>query len=97
MTPTGQGPIKLRIAEAVEPELFIDEAELSDVVVRTIHRIDELDDGRRRVVYRMEISGPAADTVGPELGPVISGDFPETLSALAQHAEREAHERGTRS
>jgi hypothetical protein len=36
----------------------------------------------------MEISGPAADTVGPEIGPQISADFPETLAALAQHAER---------
>jgi hypothetical protein len=29
--------------------------------------------------YRMEITGPAADTVGPELGQQISGDFPEAL------------------
>jgi hypothetical protein len=36
----------------------------------------------------MEISGPAADTVGPELGPKISGDFPEVLSALVERAER---------
>jgi hypothetical protein len=35
----------------------------------------------------MEISGPAADTVGPELGPQISGDFPETLAALVRRAE----------
>jgi hypothetical protein len=36
----------------------------------------------------MEISGPAADNVGPELGPQISGDFPETLAALVETAER---------
>jgi hypothetical protein len=36
----------------------------------------------------MEISGPAADSVGPELGPQISGDFPETLTALVERAER---------
>ncbi len=35
----------------------------------------------------MEINGPAADTVGPELGPEISGDFPETLAALTERAE----------
>jgi uncharacterized protein YndB with AHSA1/START domain len=88
MTPVGQDPIELRIAEAVEPELFVDEAKLGDVVVRTIHRVEDLEGDRRRVVYRMEISGSAADSVGPELGPQISGDFPETLSALVQHAER---------
>jgi hypothetical protein len=36
----------------------------------------------------MGISAPAADTAGPELGPQISGDFPETLSALVERAER---------
>jgi uncharacterized protein YndB with AHSA1/START domain len=88
MTPVGQDPIELRIVEAVEPDLFVDEAALADVVIRTIHRAERLEDNRTRVVYRMEISGPAADSVGPELGPQISGDFPQTLSALVGHAER---------
>jgi hypothetical protein len=88
MTPDGQDPVELRIAEAVEPELFVDEADLGDVVVRTAHRVERLEGDRNRIVYRMEISGPAADRVGPELGPQISGDFPDTLAALAQRAER---------
>jgi len=88
MTPAGQDPVELRIAEAVEPDLFVDEADLGDVVVRTIHRVERLEGDRNRVIYRMEISGPAADSVGPDLGPQISGDFPETLAALVQHAER---------
>jgi hypothetical protein len=88
MTPVGQGPVALRIAEAVEPDLFVDEAEFADVVVRTVHRVEPLEGDRIRIVYRMEISGPAADGVGPEIGPQISADFPETLAALAQHAER---------
>jgi len=88
MTPEGQEPVELRIAEAVEPELFVDEADLGDVVVRTVHRVEPLGDERNRIVYRMEITGPSADTVGPELGPQISGDFPETLAALVKRAER---------
>jgi hypothetical protein len=88
MTPIGQDPVELRIAEAVEPDLFVDEANLGDVVVRTIHRVERLEGDRSRVTYRMEISGPAADSVGPELGPQISADFPQTLAALVQHAER---------
>ena len=88
MTPAGQEPVELRIAEAVEPGLFVDEADLGDVVVRTIHCVERLEGDRNRVVYRMEISGPAADSVGPELGPQISADFPETLAALVDHAER---------
>ena len=87
MTPVGDDPVELRIAEAVEPEMFVDEAALGDVLVRTIHRVERGGGEHNRVVYRMEISGPAADTVGPELGPQISGDFRETLAALVQHAE----------
>jgi hypothetical protein len=57
------------------------------VTVRTTHRVERTGDGAR-IVYRMEITGPEADTVGPELGPQISGDFPEVLQALAERAER---------
>lgn len=87
MTPIGQEPIELRIAEAVKPELFVDEADLGQIVVRTIHRAEQSDGGRTRVTYRMEITGPAADTLGPQIGPEISGDFPETLAALVERAE----------
>jgi hypothetical protein len=87
MTPIGQEPIELRLAEAVEPGLFVDEADLGEIVVRTIHRADELDRGRTRVTYRMEITGPASDTLGPQIGPEISGDFPQTLAALVELAQ----------
>ena len=88
MTPLGAEPVELRIRDAVEPKQFVDEADLGEIVVRTSHRVDRATPDRSRIVYRMEISGPAADTVGPELGPQISGDFPETLAALAARAER---------
>ncbi len=88
MTPHGQEPIELRIADAVEPELFVDEAHLGDVVVRTIHRLEPLYDDRTRVVYRMEIAGPGADKLGPQIGPEISADFPQVLAALVDLAER---------
>jgi hypothetical protein len=67
--------------------LFVDEADLGEIVVRTIHRVEELDQGRRRVMYRMEITGSAADTLGPQIGPEISGDFPQVLAALVERAE----------
>jgi hypothetical protein len=87
MTSVDGDVVELRIAEASQPELFVDEAELGDITVRTMHRVEPADGDRRRIVYRMEISGPAADRVGPELGPQISGDFPDTLAALVQRAE----------
>jgi len=87
MTPIGEEAVELRIAEAVEPELFVDEAELGEIVVRTVHRVERLDGERARVTYRMEITGAAADTLGAQIGPEISGDFPQTLAALAERAE----------
>jgi hypothetical protein len=87
MTPIGDEPVELRIAEAVEPELFVDEAELDEIVVRTTHRVQPLDGEHARVTYRMEITGPAADTLGAQIGPEISADFPQTLAALAERAE----------
>ena len=87
MTPVGQEPIELTIAEAAEPELFIDEADFGDVVVRTTHRVERLNRERSQVTYEMEISGPEADTLGPQIGPEISADFPQTLAALVARAE----------
>jgi hypothetical protein len=87
MTPIGQEPIELRIAEAAEPELFVDEADLGDIVVRTTHRVQRIDGERLQITYRMEIAGPQADVLGPQIGPEISADFPQTLAALAERAE----------
>jgi uncharacterized protein YndB with AHSA1/START domain len=88
MTPKGDDAVELAIVEAVEPTLFVDEADGGDFVVRTTHRVEPLDAERNRVVYRMEITGPAADTVGPQIGPEISGDFPQVLAALVALAEQ---------
>jgi|SRR5947207_11323839 len=82
MTPAGQDPVRLRLVEVVEDEVFVDEADLGDVVVRTAHRLERLDGGGTRVTYRMEITGPAADEMGPQVGPAITADFPETMAAL---------------
>jgi uncharacterized protein YndB with AHSA1/START domain len=87
MTPNGDEPIELRITEANEPELFVDEADMGEIVVRTIHRVDRIDGDRALVTYRMEISGPSAETLGPRLGTEISADFPQVLAELVSRAE----------
>jgi polyketide cyclase/dehydrase/lipid transport protein len=84
MTPRGADPVVLRVAEARPGEGFVDEAELGGVVVTTTHLVEPAGEGRVRIVYRTEITGPAADEVGPRLGPAITGDFPETIAALVE-------------
>jgi uncharacterized protein YndB with AHSA1/START domain len=90
MTPIGEETVELLIADAVEPELFVDEAHLGEIVVRTTHRVERTDAEHSRVTYRMEITGADADSLGPQIGPEISGDFPETLAALVARAESPA-------
>ncbi|MFF4422851.1 SRPBCC family protein [Streptomyces sp. NPDC001549] len=88
MTPPGDDPILLRIAEAVEGERFVDEARFGDILLRTTHRIDPIGQDRIRVVYRMEITGSGADEVGPQIGPGITADWPDTMASLAELALR---------
>jgi uncharacterized protein YndB with AHSA1/START domain len=90
MTPPGDDPIPMRLTEIVPGELFTDEMDGGDFVVRTVHRLAPAAGGRTRITYRTEITGPAADTIGSELGPAITADFPDVLAALARVAEGHA-------
>jgi len=87
MTPPGDEPIRMRLAEIVPGELFTDEMDGGDFTVRTVHRLEPAPGGQTWIIYRTEITGPAADQVGPTLGPAITADFPEVLAALAKLAE----------
>jgi polyketide cyclase/dehydrase/lipid transport protein len=87
MFPRNDDPIEVTIAEADEPRAFIDQADLGSVIVRTEHRVEPVGPSRSRIVYRMEITGPEADTLGPQIGPQITSDFPDVLAKLAAVAE----------
>src|SRR5258706_11962663 len=88
MTPPGDDPIRMCLTEVVPGKSFTDEMDAGDFVVRTVHRLEPTVTGKTRVIYRTEITGPAADQVGPQLGPAITADFPDVLAALVQLAER---------
>jgi uncharacterized protein YndB with AHSA1/START domain len=85
--PGEEDPVRMRLAEIVDGELFADVMDAGDFTVRTVHRLEPAAGGRTRIIYRTEIAGPAADHVGPELGPAITADFPQVLAALAGLAE----------
>jgi uncharacterized protein YndB with AHSA1/START domain len=87
MKPEGQEPITSVIVEAAENRLYADETDFGEVRLRFSHTLAPLASGGTTVTHRLEITGPAADTVGPELGPVISEDFPEAMQALLARAE----------
>ncbi|MCX5192710.1 SRPBCC family protein [Streptomyces sp. NBC_00249] len=88
MTPPGDDPVELTLAEVREDALFVDEARFGDLLLRTSHRIDALGPELTRVTYRMEISGAGSDQAGPEIGPAITADWPDTMAALAKLAAR---------
>ena len=71
-------------------QLFTDEMDAGDFVVRTVHRLEPTATGRTRITHQTEITGLAAGQVGPQFGPAITADFPEVLAALVWLAERQA-------
>ncbi len=86
MTPPADESIKMRLVEIKPGESFTDELDAGNFVVRTEHRLEPAAGGLTRIVYRTEITGEAADHIGPELGPQITADFPAVLAALAKRA-----------
>lgn len=86
MKPKGQDPITSVIVEATENQLYADQTSMGEVTLRFSHTLQPLEGGGTKVTHRLEITGPAADQVGPELGPAITEDFPEALDALLARA-----------
>ena len=86
MKPTGQDPITSVITTATENERYADETDLGDVVLRFSHTLTRLPQGGTRIIHRLEISGPKAAELGPELGAAITADFPEAMQALLAYA-----------
>jgi uncharacterized protein YndB with AHSA1/START domain len=87
MKPKGQDPITSVIVEAVEDRVYADRTDLGEVTLRFSHTLEPLASGGTAVTHRLEITGPAADTAGPDLGRAITEDFPEAMAALLARAE----------
>ncbi|MFE3059782.1 SRPBCC family protein [Nocardia sp. NPDC059239] len=88
MTSPDGDTVELCFVEIVDGELWSDVFLGEGFEVLTQHRLDALPSGATRVVYRTEITGPAAATLGPEIGPQITADFPEVVAGLIEHADR---------
>lgn len=83
MQPPGEEAFTSTLVDVRVNEGFTDETLIDATRVLVHHRIELLADGRTRVVYGTEISGPGA----AEFGPAITADFPDVLRALKRLAE----------
>ena len=84
-----QGSLSFRLAWVGQGRGFEDETEIPgmDVMVRVRHSLEPLAAGGTRITYRATVEGPAADALGPEIGPAVTGDFPDVMASLAARAE----------
>jgi uncharacterized protein YndB with AHSA1/START domain len=85
MKPAGQDPVTFTLVQVVPGELLIDETDFGGATLRFIHRLQPIAGGTR-ITHRVEIDGPAADEIGPELGPAVTWDLPEAMDVLAKLA-----------
>ena len=84
-----QGSLSFRLAWVGEGRGFEDETAIpgAEVVVRVRHSLEPLATGGTRITYRATVEGPQADSLGPQIGPAVTADFPEVMAALAARAE----------
>ena len=89
VTPQGQGSFRSTIVELTEDSVYADRTEFGGLMLTFRHTLVPLAGGTR-VTHQLMIDGDDADTMGPELGPQISADFPEAMDALLAAARRKA-------
>ena len=90
VTPVGQDTFESTIVDLVDNVTYADETSFGDTKLLFRHTLTPVEGGTR-VTHRLEISGPSADEVGPELGPQISGDFDASMAKLFQLAKEFAN------
>ncbi len=74
----GQPPIEFTLTEVRPLTSFTDETAVPGAVLRFVHRLEPLADGRLRVTHRVEASGPAATKIGP----FVTEDLPAAVDSL---------------
>ena len=88
VTPQGQGSFRSTITELTENSVYADRTEFGGLILTFRHTLAPLAGGGTRVTHELMIDGDDAGTMGPELGPQISADFPEAMNALLTAARR---------
>ena len=86
VTPVGQDTFESVIVDLIDNVTYADETSFGDTRLLFRHTLLQVEGGTQ-VTHRLEISGPSAGEVGPELGPQISGDFDVSMAKLFEQAE----------
>jgi Polyketide cyclase / dehydrase and lipid transport len=80
------GPVPF-VFTVVEPNArFANVSDLNGVSITFDHTL--VADGNRTVItHAVTIDGPAADQVGPQMGPSMTSDIPDSMASVARLAE----------
>ena len=84
MQPPGMEAFTSTLIDVRAQAAFVDETLIEGTRFVVFHELAPLPSGGTRVTYRTEVSGPAAE----EMGPLVTADFPDVLAALKARAER---------
>lgn len=86
LTPVGQNNLPFTLTEVVPTRRFVDETQVAGLVLRFIHTLVPEPTGGTTITHRVEIIGPAADQLGPQIGPKVTAGVPTTIETLAKQA-----------
>ena len=83
VTPLGSDiVIRCTIIELVAGEVYAYRSEFGGVMITSRHALARLADGGTRITQHSTISGPRAETRGPQIGPRITADHPDAMDDL---------------
>ena len=87
--PKGQDQLPFRLTKIDVDGGFSDEAEIpgAGITIGFTHTLESVGEGRTRITHHVTISGPAADYLGPAIGPEMAEGIPDTMYALMRMAQ----------
>lgn len=86
--PRGREPIPFTLVRAEAHGGFTAQTTADGLTLRFTHQLDALPGGRTRVTHGVEIDGPAAEHLAPQIGPEITKVIPGIVTALVGVATR---------
>lgn len=83
VTPLGSDvAIRCTIVELVDGEVYAYRSEFGGLMITSRHSLTRLAGGGTRITQHSTISGPRAETRGPQIGPRITEDHPDAMHDL---------------